>query len=163
MALHGLFLSARLSRKLECWWNLPFSRWFGFIGIRIYLVPLTKQINAGAWEAVISWGRLVFQCDLLLCVFIIHWLWVHQVNIPCILLSQAIWWNKQWSQALFRFQNLTAATIITALSWIPTMYGMFYMSLNIKYDKNPMGESIVFLLVPDDDQPQVNFPRLYSY
>lgn len=54
-------------------------------------IEFFNKANAVAWEAVISGGSLVYQCDLLLCVFISHWLCACEVSIPYTLLSQAIW------------------------------------------------------------------------
>lgn len=119
----------------------------GFTAVRICVAPANKTSTG-------TRGSLYLRQPGLLCVFIVH----HSVlpksispNLP----SQAVWWNERKSQTLITDLNLTAATEIAAISWVPTACWRFYVPLN--RHQNPVRELLFFSRVqmtPQDDQLQ---------
>lgn len=70
--------------------------------------------NPVAWEAVIMGGRLA--AKVMPCCYT----GVCEVSTPHTLLSQVIWWNKEWGSLCSKFQCLIATT--------HNYHGMFSMS-----------------------------------
>lgn len=95
MSLHGLSHGARLSWKLWCWWNASSSRQLGFTAIRICLVPLTKKMQelGKQLSAEGDWCSSTICCYV--CLLLAGSVLIK--SIPHLLLSQAIWWDRQWS------------------------------------------------------------------